>query len=393
MAALPLRAVHVTPGGAGVAAAAEALAARLDHDGPPVALIPQPSRHVTATYVEMIRSCLDLQAPVDDATAVVLATSGSTGDPRGVVITRDNLQASALASWERMPGLRTSDWVIALPVTSIGGLGALARAHLGGTAVHALESVGGASRFDVDQLLALRVGREFAISLVPTQLVSVLESPSGTAWLRDATCVLVGGAATPRTLESRARDAGIALVTTYGMTETTGGCVYDGIPLPGVDVELADDGRVRIRGAQVAAGYRGISGPGSDFSHDGGVRSFRTGDVGAWQDGRLRILGRVDDIVSIHGTNVSVRAIETIVRSDPGVRDAAVIALPDARRGNRLAAYAVAGESIDVDAIAARVVEQLGGAARPDVVIIDHMPLLPNGKIDRLALRASALGQ
>ena len=93
---------------------------------------------------------------------------------------------------------------------------------------------------------------------MPTQLADILESPAATEWLSLATAVLVGAAATPESLAERAREAGIALITTYGMTETTGGCVYDGVPLPGVRVELDDDGRVDIIGPQVAAGYRGL---------------------------------------------------------------------------------------------------------------------------------------
>jgi len=390
MAALPLRAVDVAPGPTGIEAARSALIARLEGDGAPFALIPEPSRHVTPEYAAMVRACVRPDEPVeDDDTALVAATSGSTGAPRGVLVTRANLHAAVEASWEHIPGLRACSWVLALPVTSMGGFGAIVRATLADTALHALPSVGGAAPFRVEDLLALRVDEPFAISIVPTQLADILESPDATAWLSRATTVLVGAAATPESLAVRARDADISLVTTYGMTETTGGCVYDGVPLPGVRVELVDDGRVDILGLQVAAGYRGdVASP--DFSGTGDERRFRTADHGTWRDGRLTIAGRIDDVVAVHGVNVSLGAVESVVRSELGVRDAAVVGVPDARQGHRIVAFVVMADLAGLAAIAPLVVERLGGAARPEVTPVDALPLLPSGKIDRLALRARA---
>jgi O-succinylbenzoic acid--CoA ligase len=390
MAALPLRAVDVPPGPAGIEAARAALAARMDGDGAPFTLIPVPSRHVSEDYARMVRACVRPDEPVeDDDTALVAATSGSTGAPRGVLVTRANLHAAVEASWEHIPGLRACSWVLALPVTSIGGFGAIVRATLADTALHALPSVGGAAPFRVEDLLALRVDEPFAISIVPTQLADILESPDATAWLSRATTVLVGAAAAPESLAVRARDADISLVTTYGMTETTGGCVYDGVPLPGVRVELVDDGRVDILGPQVAAGYRGdVASPA--FSGTGDERRFRTADHGTWRDGRLSIAGRIDDVVAVHGVNVSLGAVESVVRSELGVRDAAVVGVPDARQGHRIVAFVVMADLAGLAAIAPLVVERLGGAARPEVTLVDALPLLPSGKIDRLALRALA---
>jgi o-succinylbenzoate---CoA ligase len=394
MAALPLRAVEIAPGLAGVEAARAALAGRMQGDGAPFALIPQPSRHVTAEYARMVSGCVRPDEPVEDPdTALVAATSGSTGAPRGVVVTRANLRAAVEASWAHIPGLRACSWVLALPVTSIGGFGAIVRSYLSGTDLHALPSVGGAAAFRAEDLLALRIDGPFAISLVPTQLADILASPETTAWLATATCVLVGAAATPDDLVTRAHDAGVPLVTTYGMTETTGGCVYDGVPLPGTRVELTDDARVEIVGPQVAAGYRGLpDATGEAFTGTWPERRFRTADHGIWQDGRLRIVGRVDDVVTVHGVNVALGAVESIVRSELGVQDAAVIAVADERQGHRLVAFVVMSDMAGLPAIAPLVVERLGGAARPDVVPVDALPMLPSGKIDRLALRAFAQG-
>ena len=392
MAALPLRAVDVPPGPAGIEAACAALAARMEGDGAPFTLIPVPSRHVSEDYARMVRACVRPDEPVeDDDTALVAATSGSTGAPRGVLVTRANLRAAVEASWAHIPGLRACSWVLALPVTSIGGFGAIVRAHLAGTALHALSSVGGAAAFRVDDLLALRIEEPFAISIVPTQLADILASPEATAWLTRATTVLVGAAATPDDLAERARQAGIRLVTTYGMTETTGGCVYDGVPLPGVRIELdGDTQRIDVVGPQVAAGYRGDHGESPEFSGTGSERRFRTADHGAWVDGRLRIAGRIDDVVAVHGVNVALGAVEAIVLSELGVREAAVVAIPDPRQGHRLVAYVVMEDPAGLTAIAPLVAERLGGAARPEVVPVASLPMLPSGKIDRLGLRALA---
>ena len=394
MAALPLRAIDIAPGPTGVATARAALHARLDGDGAPFALIPQPSRHVTEIYARMVRTCVRPDAPVEDEdTALVIATSGSTGAPRGVILTRANLQSAARASWEHLPDLRACSWVVALPVTSIGGFAAIVRATLAGTALHALPTVGGAGAFHADDLLALDVAEPFALSIVPTQLSDILESPAATEWLARATTVLVGAAATPEALATRARESGICLVTTYGMTETAGGCVYDGIPLPGVRIELNDHGRIDIIGPQVAAGYRELPDEtAASFAGAAPARRFHTADRGSWHDGRLHIAGRMDDVVTVHGVNVALDAVESLVRSVPGVRDAAVIALPDERQGHRLVAFVTGADPEDLSTIAPHVVERLGGAARPEVVAVDTLPTLPNGKIDRLALRTIAQG-
>ncbi|MFM7210838.1 MAG: AMP-binding enzyme, partial [Actinomycetota bacterium] len=164
--------------------------------------------------------------------------------------------------------------------------------------------------------------------------------------------------------------------------ETTGGCVYDGLPLPGVTIDIVD-GRIEVEGGQVAAGYR----DGSDgFSGDAPRRRFRTTDRGEWRDGRLVVLGRLDDVVTVNGVNVSLGAVEAVVRTELGVRDVAVVAASDTRRGARIVAYVEMSDPAGLPAIAPLVAERLGGAARPEVVPVDALPHLPNGKIDRRAL-------
>ena len=400
MTTLLLRAVEVAPGRTGLAAARSALARRLEGVGPPVALVPRASRHISDDYCHTVRLAVHPDEPVEDGdTVVVLATSGSTGTPRGVCITRDNLVAAVESSWEHVPGLRECAWAVALPVTSIAGFATLVRAHLADTPVHSLDSIGGAVPFTPDALMALPISQPFAISLVPTQLSDVLASPGATRWLADATAVMVGGAMTPRELTERARDAGIRLVTTYGMTETTGGCVYDGVPLPGVTIEvdhvdpITGLGRISLAGPAVAAGYRlDPVATAAAFTGQDAHRRFTTADRGSWHDGRLDVSGRLDDVVSIHGVNVGLDAVEAVVRSEASVHDVAVVAVPDRRAGHRIIAFVVLSDPSRCDIITALVADRLGGAARPDVIEIAQLPLLSNGKIDRHSLRALAQG-
>lgn len=395
MAALPLHTVEIAPGPEGAVRAAAALAERMDGTGAAFALVPSPSRHISAEYVAMIRGALRLDVPLEDPdTALVAATSGSTGIPRGVALTRANLVAAVEASWAHVPGLRECSWVIALPVASIGGFGAIVRSLLSGTRLHILPTIGGAAPFRARDLLDLDVDESFAISLVPSQVVDILGSAETTSWLARARAVLVGAAATPDDVADRALSAGIRLITTYGMTETTGGCAYDGVPLPGCLLECDADGRVLVTGPQVASGYHGL--PDETERAFRGIapqRTFRTGDHGDWRDGRLRIRGRVDDVVTVHGVNVALGAVESVIRSCFGVRDVAVVAVEDPRQGHRLIAYVTMADPAGLPAVAPYVAEQLGGAARPAVVAMDELPHLPNGKIDRLALRARAAGR
>ena len=381
-----LRIIDAAPGETGALMLQEALHQRLFGDGPAVSAVPEPSRHVTATYAAAARAAVAADpGGVPGDVAVVVATSGSTGRPRGVLLTESNVKSAAQRADLARPGLATCAWILALPVTSVAGLNVVARSLLADSPLAVLPSVGGSTTFDPADLLALEVTEPFAVSLVPSQLRLVVENVDATRLLSAAHTVLVGGAATDQTLLDRARAAGIPAVSTYGMTETTGGCVFDGIPLPDVRVSTDDTGRISVNGPTIAAGYLRL-GPDDGFAADGG---FTTGDVGRWDGQRLFVFGRADDIVTVHGVNVSLGAIEHLLLRGEDVREAAVVAVPDPASGSRLIAYVVLNGDTSTSPVdladAAR--EQLGGAARPEVVRVDELPHLPNGKIDRLALR------
>ncbi len=198
--------------------------------------------------------------------------------------------------------------------------------------------------------------------------------------------VLVGGAALDPGLRARAQAAGVRVVTTYGMSETAGGCVYDGVPLDGVRVRIDAEGGIRLGGPTLASGYLGRPGE-TASAFDGGW--FRTGDLGRWRDGRLQVLGRSDDVIITGGTNVSPAAVERVLLAQPGVYAACVVGLPDPEWGQIVAAAVVAehGTAADPQRLRAAVQAELGRAAGPrSVVPVPEIPLLGIGKPDRRAV-------
>jgi O-succinylbenzoic acid--CoA ligase len=298
---------------------------------------------------------------------------------------------------------------------------------------------------------ALGPGRRYT-SLVPTQLSRILDAagvgparqvleqchpattepqechpaagegggpPSAVEALRSYAAVLVGGAALDPATRERALAAGVRVVTTYGMSETAGGCVYDGVPLDGVTVDLDPDGRIVLGGPTLASGYLpptptltttaatgtghgGVGGGAGDAA--AGERAgfvggrFRTGDLGRWRDGRLEVLGRADDVIVTGGEKVAPAAVERVLAAQPGVRAACVVGLPDPEWGQVVAAAVVWNAGADPGAPTATpepsaeplreaVRAALGRAAVPRrVVAVAEIPLRGIGKPDRAAV-------
>ena len=231
-------------------------------------------------------------------------------------------------------------------------------------------------------------GRRYT-SLVPTQLLRLLDA-GGAALdaLLGYDAVLVGGAALDAGLRARADAAGARVVATYGMTETAGGCVYDGVPLDGVRIGLDEDGRIVIGGPTLAAGY--LDDPeatAAGFVGCGDGREFRTGDLGRWGDGRLEVLGRVDDVIVTGGEKVAPAAVERVLTAQPGVRAACVVGLPDPEWGAIVGAAVVVEGTPALDELRAAVRAALGRAAVPRVLhTVDALPLRGIGKPDRAAV-------
>jgi O-succinylbenzoic acid--CoA ligase len=388
MATDPLVRIPVPSGPAGLDALAEPLRAALSGTGPAITPIPVVTATTSDAYVRSLLRATGPDEPLeDDRTAVVLATSGSTGNPKGVLLSADGLVS--LNPWRDEPGT----WVAAIPLTSAGGLNVLTRALAPGCSYVGVDSLAGArpftpAGFAAATTAAMSHGLPLRTSLVPAQVRRLLGDAQGVEALQACVTILVGGAGLDAQLRDAAAVHGISLISTYGMTETCGGCVYDGTPLEGVTVRLANDSRVTLGGPSIALGYRHQPAlTATHFTDEG----FLTSDLGEIRDGILRILGRVDDVVTVNGVNVSVAAIEAQLRADTNVIDCAVIALDDPERGSRLIAF-ICGAHIDAEALGDLVTQRLGVAARPRAfTTIEQLPTLPGGKTDRQALIALAL--
>ena len=207
-----------------------------------------------------------------------------------------------------------------MPVTGVGGLLTVIRTLTAGSSPVALLQSG--RRPTVHRRVVRRSPDADFVSLVPTQVHRILASRRATRRLADFRAVLVGGARLAPELRARALDAGVRLVATYGATETGGGVVYDGIPLPGVTVRITEEtGEISLGGPTIAAGYLDDVNS-SRFEHG----TFRTGDAGRWVDGRLTVSGRLDDTIKVGGEKVSLAAVTRVLQSDIRVLDAAVVA-------------------------------------------------------------------
>ncbi len=334
-------------------------------------------------------SALRVGAAIDDDIALVVATSGTTGAPKGALLTAAALTASATATHDRLGG--PGRWLLALPPHHIAGVQVLVRSLLAGTVPVELDVSTG---FDVNQLPSavaeLGSGRRYT-ALVAAQLAKALTDPAAAAALAELDAVLIGGGPAPRPILDAAASAGISVVRTYGMSETAGGCVYDGVPLDGVKVRVDADGRIVIGGPTLAKGYRNPPDP-DPFAEPGW---FRTDDVGAVDDsGVLSVLGRVDDAISTGGLTVMPQPVEAALRTHPAVADCAVFGLADERLGQRVAAAIVVADGCappSLDALRAYVMRTLDHTAAPrEMHVVDALPMRGIGKVDRLALVRSA---
>lgn len=307
----------------------------------------------------------------------MVRTSGSTGEPKDVLLSRDALAASARATLNRIGG--PGQWLLAVPPDHVAGLQVLVRSVVAGSDPVVLsehDSFAAAAR-------AMTASRRY-VALVPTQLTRLIDTDADV--LASFDTVLVGGALSEPALLGRARDAGVRVVTTYGMTETCGGCVYDGLPLDGVGIRLDTDGRMHITGPVLFDGYRDRPGLTAETLVGG---ELRTPDLGRLDhDGRLRVIGRIDDVVVSGGVNVPLPAVRERVCEHPAVDDAAVIGARDPEWGTRVVAYVVADPVPGIDELRDFVSATLPRAWAPrELVVVPKIPLLNNGKVDRLALR------
>jgi O-succinylbenzoic acid--CoA ligase len=337
-------------------------------------------------------SSTPVPATVGQRIALVVETSGSTGRPKRVALSADAVLASAAASDSALGG--PGQWLLALPATYIAGLNVLVRSIVAGTTPVLMRP----GHFDADAFLAAssRLSEPLRFtSLVPAQLLRLLESDAATDALRRFDRVLVGGQATPPSLVERARELGIHLTRTYGSSETSGGCVYDGSPIGTTEIGVVD-GEIELSGPVLADGY--LADPARTeraFVLRSGRRWYRTGDAGSVVDGVLRVTGRLDDTIISGGLKVPLGEVESIVRDLPGFESAVVVGATSAEWGE-VPVVVTDSPRAGADAAAALaevravVADRLGRAAAPArIITVDRLPLTASGKPDRLALRSA----
>jgi O-succinylbenzoic acid--CoA ligase len=322
--------------------------------------LPQPA-------IDRLLTSMRPDEPVEDGDALVVATSGTSGEPKGVVLTHDAIAASAVATSARLSVDPATDrWLACLPLAHVGGLAVVTRALVTGTplVVHDGFDAAAVARTAASDGVTL-------VSLVATALRRV-----------DASLfrvVVLGGAAPPD-------DAPPNAVTTYGMTETGSGVVYDGVPLDGVDVRISSTGEILLRGPMLLRSYR----DGTDPKDADGW--FATGDLGEIDDrsGRLQVFGRSRDLIITGGENVWPEPVEAILAELPGVADVAVVGRDDDEWGQRVVAVVVPSDATrlpTIEALRAAVKERIGPWAAPRAVeFVDAIPRTALGKPRRREL-------
>lgn len=301
--------------------------------------------------------------PIEDGDAVVVATSGSTGAPKGVVLTHAALSASAQATNARVDATAADHWLACLPLAHIGGLAVVVRALRGGQRLTVLPG------FDAD---AVSTSDATLVSLVVTALARI--DP------RRFRTIVVGGSRPPH-------DPPPNVVTTYGMTESGSGIVYDGVPLDGVEVRVDGDDQIHVRGEMLLRTYR----DGHDPKVDGW---YPTGDLGRWlPDGRLHVEGRAGDMIISGGEKIWPEAVEAVLANVVGVGDVVVTGRPDPEWGQVVTAVVVPGPGgpPTLDALRAAAKAQLAPYCAPRaLVVVEQIPRTALGKPRRAELRRGA---
>ena len=323
-----------------------------------------------------------LPSTVGQRVALVVQSSGSTGRPKRVLLSADALLASAAASESALGG--PGQWLLALPTTYIAGINVVVRSIAAETEL--IEIDAGPFTPELFMAAASRLTEPSRfVSLVPTQLHRLLESPDATAALARFDRVLLGGQATPPSLLARALEHGVRVTRTYGSSETSGGCVYDGVPIGTTHVRITD-GQIELAGPVLAEGY--LDDPErteSAFVVDDGTRWYLTGDAGALADGVLTVTGRLDDVIISGGVKVSLAEVEAVVRSIPGLENAVVVRAASTEWGEVPVVVSTVDAPLAIvrDTVAAR----LGRAAAPARLdVVGEVPLLSSGKPDRASL-------
>lgn len=320
-----------------------------------------------------LRATQRIGEAIDDDVALVVATSGSTGVPKGAMLTAQNLVSGADATHARLGGPRP--WLCALPAHNIAGLQILVRSLVAGYDPLVMDLSHGFSVEEFAQKTA-EIGEGCYTSLVPNQLAKLLQSLQGVEALQQFEAILVGGAPITGDMATRAARLGINIVTTYGSSETSGGCVYDGVPISGAKVQLHGE-RIWLGGPMVAKGYRNVASE-EAFPQPGW---FRTSDAGRIEDGKLHVIGRLDAIIDSGGLKLHPEVLEKAIMQIPGVTEVVVVGVPDERLGTAISAV-YAGSPTP-----AQIIEGLSDLPRwqlpKHLSHVAAVPRMTSGKVDR----------
>lgn len=317
---------------------------------------------------------------VAEQIAVVTATTGSTGKPKEVGLSTSALLSSARASHSYLGAAFGQAWSLLLPLTHIAGVNVMVRSlELGTMPIDLRDSLAHAKAYRKADFTAI----------VPTQLFRALNGETELfEHLKNCRAVLVGGAALTPALATRAKESGINIVQTYGMSETSGGCIYNGEPLSGVEVRIIG-GAIAIKGSTLATTYINDERGWEESIKDGW---FVTSDHGNFVDGKLQILGRVDDVIVSGGEKVALNAVEETLKLHFTGVEFAAFAVPDQEWGSTLHVAIAANVSISDAEISSLLAQILGDVAKPKGFHrLSELPLVGIGKIDRNALIQLAL--